>query len=47
MEFYKVRHNERGYYEVVNGNGTPILSADTASEAWREIELMEREWELD
>lgn len=47
MEFYKVRRNDRGYYEAINENGNPVLSADTAAEAWREIELLDREWELD
>lgn len=47
MEFYKVQHNQRGYYEAVNENGNTVLTADTEAEAWREIELLDREWELD
>jgi len=47
MEFYKVYHNPHGYYEARNTNGDFILSADTEPEAYRELELMEHEWELD
>lgn len=46
MEFYKVDHYH-GHYVARNGNGDFVLSADTEPEAWHELELMEREWELD
>lgn len=38
---------KRGYVEVHDEFGQFVLSADTAREAEREIENMEREWELD
>lgn len=37
MEFYKV-FNVRGHYEARNENGDFILSADTESEVWKELE---------
>ena len=38
MEFYNVVHNKKGYWEARNSNNEFVLSADTASEAWRELE---------
>lgn len=46
MEFYRVYH-EHEHYVARNENGAFILSADTEAEAWRELEAMDREWELD
>jgi hypothetical protein len=44
MEFYKVDHYH-GHYVARNGNGDFILSADTESEAWNELEKMEFAYE--
>jgi hypothetical protein len=46
MDFYRVVH-ERDHWVAKNENGNFILSADTEAEAWRELEAMDREWELD
>lgn len=46
MELYRVIH-KRGYFEVQDQDGRFVLSADTESEAWRELDGMAREWELD
>ena len=37
----------RNCWAVVDEYGRFILSADNEVEAWRELESMEREWELD
>lgn len=38
---------KRGYVEVQDEFGGFVLTADTAMEAEKEIDSMEREWELD
>lgn len=38
---------KHGYVEVQDEFGRFICTADTAREAEREIEFLEREWELD
>lgn len=38
---------ERGYCAVVDESGEFILSADTEAEAWREVDALEREMDLD
>ena len=46
MRMYRIVH-KRGYCAVVDSDGRFILSADNEAEAWRELESMEHEWELD
>lgn len=46
MEFYKVVPR-RGYYEAQDQDGQFVLSADTEAEAWKELDGMARECDLD
>lgn len=43
---YRIVH-KRGYCAVVDSDGRFILSADNEAEAWRELEMMDREIDLD
>jgi hypothetical protein len=43
VEIYRVFHHKNGYYEARDMNGEFVLSADTESEAWNELEKQEND----